>query len=202
MTNLSVFEILGGLYSYTVSHSTGNTSKLAIYLLGGNSVSFFVVSAIIAAFVLGAFIAGFIVGDAKFKLGKSYGMLLLIESAALLLSFLFLSNDQVYGEIFAAFACGAQNAMTSTYSGAVVRTTHMTGILSDIGSVCGQIFRPGTRAETWRLKVLIPLWLSFLFGGILGRLAYVAFRAYSILIPSFLVGFCGMAYLPLQNKHG
>lgn len=29
--------------------------------------------------------------------------------------------------------CGIQNAMCTTFSGAVVRTTHMTGITTDIG---------------------------------------------------------------------
>jgi uncharacterized membrane protein YoaK (UPF0700 family) len=32
-------------------------------------------------------------------------------------------------EWFAAFAMGLQNAITTSFSGAVVRTTHMTGIV-------------------------------------------------------------------------
>ena len=37
----------------------------------------------------------------------------------------------------ASVGCGLQNATTSTYSGAVVRTTHVTGLFTDLGILLG-----------------------------------------------------------------
>ena len=44
-------------------------------------------------------------------------------------------------------------------TGAVIRTTHMTGICTDIANILGQACRLDTQAETWRLKVHVPLLL-------------------------------------------
>lgn len=49
------------------------------------------------------------VGDNKFKLTRSYGYALLLESAVLFASFIFLKRELVLGEWCAAFGCGLQN---------------------------------------------------------------------------------------------
>ena len=36
-------------------------------------------------------------------------------------------------------ACGLQNSMIATYSGSVIRTTHLTGLVSDIGATIAYI---------------------------------------------------------------
>lgn len=61
-----------------------------------------------------------------------------------------------------AVACGMQNGMVTTWSGAVVRTTHFTGTITDTGLVIGHWLRyklnlkeewePGA-ADTWKLMV-------------------------------------------------
>jgi uncharacterized membrane protein YoaK (UPF0700 family) len=42
---------------------------------------------------------------------------------------------------WASAACGLQNAMVSTYSGAIIRTTHITGTVTDLGAMIGQYLR-------------------------------------------------------------
>lgn len=186
---------LDGLYSTTVAHVTGNTTKLAIQAFELQWKNFFISGAIILAFMFGSFVSGFIIGDSKFKLGRSYGLVLLIESSALFMSFMLLKNEKIVGELFAAFACGAQNAITTMYSGAVVRTTHMTGIVTDIGVVLAHLCRPDVKAERWRLKVLVPLWFGFGFGGAIGKMFYRAIREYSLLVPCFVTGISAFIYL-------
>jgi hypothetical protein len=44
----------------------------------------------------------------------------------------------------------------------------MTGLITDIGNICGQACRSDTKAELWRLKVHIPIFLGFLAGGFVG----------------------------------
>ena len=62
-----------------------------------------------------------------------------------------LNKDNINGECFAAFACGLQNALTTSYSGAVVRTTHLSGIITDIGNVLGMACRGGGASDLWYL---------------------------------------------------
>ncbi|TPX30384.1 hypothetical protein SmJEL517_g06036 [Synchytrium microbalum] len=188
---------LAGIFSVTVSHLTGNVSRIAIALYNLDLTTMALVISIIVSFMFGSFVAGFMIGDTKFRLGRSYGYALLIECLMLFLSFLFLGQELILGEWCAAFACGLQNAVGTSYSGAVIRTTHMTGIITDIGNILGQACRMDTNAEVWRLKVHIPLLFSYLVGGIFGQLAYSALKEHSLLIPCIFTGLIGSTYLCL-----
>ncbi|KAJ3219624.1 hypothetical protein HDU67_000112 [Dinochytrium kinnereticum] len=188
---------LAGVFSVTVSHVTGNVSKVAISLITGDVTMLAVVTSILFSFMFGAFVAGYMVGDHKFQLGLTYGYALLLEALMLFLSMVTLRRELIVGEWCAAFACGLQNALATSYSGAVVRTTHMTGICTDIGNILGQACRTDSNAELWRLKVHVPIMLSFMFGGVLGQLAYAGLHIQSMWIPCILSGAIGATYLSL-----
>ncbi len=95
-----------------------------------------------------------------------------------------------------SLTCGLQNGMCTTFSGAVIRTTHMTGILTDIGLILGQaIFYPRTRKHIWKLKVLLPLYGTFCLGGVIGWFAYQILLSKAILIPSAIVGILGITHV-------
>lgn len=188
---------LAGVFSVTVSHVTGNVTRMAITILNGDFTTFMLITSIMVSFIFGSFIAGYMVGDNKFRLGYSYGYALLLESTALFASFYFLKRELVLGEWCAAFACGLQNALATSYSGAIVRTTHMTGICTDIGNLLGQACRTDTQAELWRLRVHVPLLASYIVGGVFGQLAYWGFRENALLFPCFFVGALGFIYLTL-----
>ncbi|KAI8616172.1 hypothetical protein BC830DRAFT_1055392, partial [Chytriomyces sp. MP71] len=188
---------LAGVFSVTVSHVTGNVSRVAISIFNGDLTTFSLVTSILFSFMFGAFISGYLVGDAKFVLGKSYGYALLLESMMLFASFASLRGEYIVGEWCAAFACGLQNAMATSYSGLVVRTTHMTGIATDIGNILGQACRKDNHAEVWRLYVHVPILLSYTGGGFLGQLAYYFLREQSLLIPCIFTGVTAVIYLSL-----
>ncbi len=100
------------------------------------------------------------------------------------------------GAYFVALACGLQNGMCTTFSGAVIRTTHVTGILTDIGLILGQAtFYPRTRKHLWKLKVLLPLYGGFCLGGIIGWFADKILRIQAILVPCVIVGCSGLAHI-------
>ena len=97
--------------------------------------------------------------------------------------------------ISAAFACGLQNALATSYSGAVLRTTHMTGICTDIGLILGQACRRDVKAELWKLTVFVPLLLSYFCGGLLGLGIYNFIHEYALLFPCVLTGSVAVFYL-------
>ncbi|KAJ3191877.1 hypothetical protein HK101_007327 [Irineochytrium annulatum] len=188
---------LTGLFSVTVSHVTGNVSKVAIALYNADATNLAVVSSIIFSFMFGSFVAGFMVGDHKFQLGRTYGYALALESFMLFMSLATLRKELIVGEWCAAFACGLQNAIATSYSGAVVRTTHMTGICTDIGNILGQACRTDSNAELWRLKVHIPILFSFCIGGAFGEVCYQGMGEHSLLIPCIFTGLVAVTYLSL-----
>ncbi|KAJ3410552.1 hypothetical protein HDV05_003654 [Chytridiales sp. JEL 0842] len=188
---------LQGIFSVTVSHVTGTVSRIAISLYTADFATLAMVSSILISFMFGAFVSGYMVGDHKFQLGKSYGYALLLESFMLFMSFTTLKRELILGEWCAAFACGLQNAMATSYSGMVVRTTHMTGLATDIGNILGQACRSDTKAELWRLKVHVPILFSYIFGGVFGQLTYQLIKEQAFLFPCIFTGGIGAVYLSL-----
>jgi uncharacterized membrane protein YoaK (UPF0700 family) len=79
------------------------------------------------------------------------------------------------------FIMGLQNAVITKISHAEIRTTHMTGIVTDIGIELGKLAywnadggkaRPKVLANRARLRVLSLLLLSFFVGGVAGALGF------------------------------
>jgi uncharacterized membrane protein YoaK (UPF0700 family) len=117
----------------TITHLTGNTSRLAESLAELDMPKTIHVTVLMAAFVVGTVISGFIIQDSTLKLDGKYGVVMLIESLLLFISIPLLKRQSLFGMYSAACACGLQNAMVSTYSGAVIRTTHISGMFTDLG---------------------------------------------------------------------
>jgi uncharacterized membrane protein YoaK (UPF0700 family) len=63
---------------------------------------------------------------------------------------------------------GMQNAMTTMYSSAVVRTTHVTGTVTDIGVEIGKMLFRGDMKSLWKVKLHTTFWFTYVFGGFLG----------------------------------
>ncbi len=106
------------------------------------------------------------------------------------------SSSLQVGAYLVSLACGLQNGMCTTFSGAVIRTTHVTGILTDIGLILGQaIFHPRTRKHLWKLKVLLPLYGGFCIGGITGWFIYQILSIQAILLPCVALGIFGITHI-------
>ncbi len=69
---------------------------------------------------------------------------MIIESILLFFAtVMYAGSSYVGAQYAAACACGLQNGMATRFSGAVVRTTHMSGIVTDIGLLLGNWMRWG-----------------------------------------------------------
>ena len=156
-----------GFEHQAITHLTGNTSMLAAALADGDRAATLHFVAVIGAFVIGTVASGFLIQDSTLQLGRRYGVALLLESLLLFAAVPLLDVRSAYGIYVAACACGLQNAMVSTYSGAVVRTTHLSGMFTDLGIAIGHALR-GLPVDTKRLRLCGLVISDFLCGGIAG----------------------------------
>jgi uncharacterized membrane protein YoaK (UPF0700 family) len=130
-----------GFEHQAVTHLTGTTSMLGAAIAEFDLPGALHLVAVIASFVAGTFMSGVLVQDSTLQLGRRYGIALLIESLLLCAAIPFLRHQSAVGVYIASFACGLQNAMVSTYSGSVVRTTHLSGMFTDLGIYLGHLVR-------------------------------------------------------------
>ncbi len=182
-----------GFEHQAITHLTGNTSMLseAVAKLNVKSVLHF--ASLIGAFLAGCALSGFIIQDSTLKLGRRYGVALLMVAVLLFVSVPLLQMSSSYGMYTAAGACGLQNAMVSTYSGAVVRTTHLSGMFTDLGIYLGHALR-GIPSDARRLRLCVVVISGFFCGGITGTLLYEAIGYSALYIPSGLTALVSFAY--------
>lgn len=98
-------------------------------------------------------------------------------------SIYFLTKDSLSGHYLASAACGLQNALATTYSGAVVRTTHVTGIFTDLGIMLGSKIRGETFDKRQGLLFLLII-LGFICGGTLVAYLFSIFMFNALLFPA------------------
>lgn len=150
-----------------VTHVTGSITGISADLARGVFDHAATVGIIVLAFAIGAACSGVIIGDRTLQLGKPYGIAIMLEGTLLIAAGLILPRAPIAGMAIAAGAAGLQNAFASAYRGMVVRTTHATGILTDIGFLAGAAIRH-RRIAGWRFAMLIGLLASFVLGGVFG----------------------------------
>ena len=159
-----------GTFQVPVSHMTGAVSRLSRDVATANAADLGTVVALVASFALGAVVSGVVVGGASLRPGRRYGAVLVAEGVALALAATLLGSSATAGVALAAFACGLQNAMASSYYGLILRTTHLTGIVTDLGVLLGHRLR-GHPVPPWKWAVLGALVAGFFAGGVAGVIA-------------------------------
>ncbi|EEX94327.1 hypothetical protein VIOR3934_19920 [Vibrio orientalis CIP 102891 = ATCC 33934] len=181
-----------GFSHQAVSHISGTVTLLGTSLEAFNQQTghlFF----ILMSFLLGATLSGLFIESTALKLGRRYGVALCVESLLLLLAYWLLKNDFQSGQYLASAACGLQNAMLTTFSGAVVRTTHMTGIITDLGLMIGAKLR-GEKFDYRKAKLFLFIFVGFLSGGVIGAKLYSHYQIAALLGPVMLSALLAVTY--------
>jgi len=182
-----------------VSHLSGLSTLLGIEASAGHAALALNLALGLAAFVAGAAISGFLIGGEPFKLSKTYTTALLIETFLLLLAMVMLEQHAGLGHVLASIACGLQNAMTSTFSSAIVRTTHVTGLFTDLGVALGLRLR-GQPADKRRVWLNLALISGFILGGTAGAIGFDLFQFGAFYLPAALTLFLGATSLVLIGR--
>jgi len=220
--NSSGFVLIG---TFT-SHVTGNVGRLANDAALGQYAAAIAALSLVFSFFAGAFSASAIV-ESRFlsSVGpRAYAVALALESF-LLLSFTALSYVTIGAharvlDAEAALLCaamGMQNALVTRLSGAVVRTTHLTGVVTDLGIEAARWFRfwrrtlanatrlplvlgqnPPERPSLAKLLLLLTITIAFVLGAACGAVTAVRLWHGSMLIAAFFV-ICGALHA-LRNE--
>ncbi|MHA3048857.1 YoaK family protein [Acinetobacter sp. ANC 4641] len=201
--NAGMVNALGllSIWHQTVSHMTGNVSMLAIAIVHGQIMHALYIICVILSFVLGSLYSGYLLGSSHFQLGRRYGIPLSLSGLCIFLCWLFIPYYPRYALLWACVAMGMQNAMVSHYKGAIIRTTHLTGLLTDLGLNFGYLLR-GLPVEKRRIMLLLLILIGFLCGGILVTWLYPYLNLHTFLIPVLLSLTMSLTYWALYlRKH-
>jgi len=188
-----------GFQHHAVSHLTGTSTLFSLALVDGDLTVGLHLVMIILSFVGGAIISGAITGNVALQLGRRYSIALLVESGLLVLAMIALGSGHSIGQLLASAACGLQNGMVSTYSGAIIRTTHVTGLFTDIGTMIGARWR-GHELDRRRLVLYLILVGGFVVGGAIGAYGYEHAQFMALGIPVAATTALSVAYWMYNHR--
>lgn len=169
------------------SHMSGIISAMADNMALGSLGLVGLGFAAFLPFVLGAACSAMLINwGRRHHLGSRYAMPLMLE-AFLLLGFGILGWLAHPSPVFVAvvvpllcFIMGLQNATVTKISGSRMRTTHVTGIVTDIGIEIGKLLYWNRNphnpdrilADRGKLRLLVLLFTSFFIGGVTGAVGF------------------------------
>lgn len=177
------------LHMYT-SHMTGFASQLADGLVLGNTKLLLNALGAVLAFLSGAAVCAVLVNwGRQHHLHSVYALPLLLEAALMFPFGLMGAVTLTWATPFAvpltvlllSFIMGLQNAVASKTSGGSIRTTHMTGNITDLGIELGKMLYWNGRAATAdsavrhdhsRMQRAAGLIGMFVLGGAVGALGF------------------------------
>jgi uncharacterized membrane protein YoaK (UPF0700 family) len=200
------------------SHVTGNVGRLANDAATGQYAAAIAALTLVASFFVGAFCASVIIESRVFggAAARAYAVALGAETLLLLaftaLSYVTFGVHARVRDAEAALLCvamGMQNALVTRLSGAVVRTTHLTGVVTDLGIECARWFRFWRRSLSEvthlpliagsntverpalaKLLLLSTIAFGFLLGATLGAFSSLRWGHVSMAGAALAVGAC------------
>lgn len=207
------------------SHVTGNVGRFANDLVYRDWVAASAAFTMIIAFFAGACFASLIVESRLFeRTPTAYGVALSSE-AALLAGFGFATRARLGhaalvldGEaVLLCAAMGVQNSLVSRLSGAVVRTTHLTGVVTDLGIETARWIVHWRRRWHGRkqrnppvvakIRLHLTIFVAFIVGAIAGCALALRWHVAVVWLPTLAViasavyAFGNAKGAPLRESH-
>ena len=181
------------LHQFT-SHMSGSVAIIAADLAARGLRARLQPGIVLGCFLLGAAVCALLINWSRRRDRESLFALPVLLEAVLLGSLsLFASPHHLLLTLSVlSFSMGLQNAIITKVSHAEIRTTHITGMFTDIGIELGKAMywnrRPGlapVRAEGRDLGLLSMLVTAFFLGGAVGAVAYPHF-GFLVMLPCAL----------------
>jgi uncharacterized membrane protein YoaK (UPF0700 family) len=179
--NAGGFILLG---SYT-SHMTGYLSQSADQLVLRNYAMAATAFLAIGLFIFGAALSAIAINWARgYQPRLQYILPLALQGLGFLVFSVighmadFGGDNRLVGLGLLCFIMGFQNATITKISQSRIRTTHVTGMITDVGIELGRFVfndvfeRPRIAADAPKLFLLLQLLGMFFFGGVIGAFGY------------------------------
>ncbi|OHD36615.1 MAG: hypothetical protein A2015_12575 [Spirochaetes bacterium GWF1_31_7] len=193
--------VLFGNDQYAVSHITGTLSLFAHSLSSLELNKLIQSLCIILFFFFGATLSGLIIQGRSLYFGRRYGVALLVESACLFVSILLhVIKLPFLSVILISFSSGLQNALVTTYSNSIIRTTHLTGLLTDLGAALG-CFLSAKKINHVQVRLHSSIFFSFLLGAFFSGLLSKYYGFLSILFPTIVIFLSGVLYTYISIEY-
>jgi uncharacterized membrane protein YoaK (UPF0700 family) len=159
-------------------------------------------------FFLGSFVSNLIVEIIAKKHDRLIYIIPIIIESIILLAL------AIFGQLLIAqnpnllaysllFAMGLQNSLVTTISNATVRTTHLTGLFTDLGIELSQLFFYKQKDQKDKLyssiKLRLTIIIFFFIGGLLGGIFYSTLQLYVLAIAATVL-MIGIMYDNLKLK--
>jgi uncharacterized membrane protein YoaK (UPF0700 family) len=169
---------------YYTSHMSGIASSIADFLVLHQLQAAVAAVLFLAAFIAGAITSCMIITIARAHEPSSEFALALMLEAFLLLIFGISATPAIGGEWLSpngiiallCFIMGLQNAIITKISHAEIRTTHVTGVVTDMGIEMGRwivgLFGGTARFHAERLRLHAGLLAAFVTGAIVGAYSF------------------------------
>lgn len=182
------------------SHMTGIISAIGDDIAPGKIIAVLGGISLLLAFVFGAATTAIVVNWGRRRKSHSvFALPLMIEALLLLIFGLVGANLNLYLPLtvpaialLLCFVMGLQNAIVTKASSAEIRTTHMTGVITDLGIELGKLVywnnssdkqQEGfVRANREKLKTHFAIFGMFLIGAIIGAIGFKRF-GYIAVVP-------------------
>lgn len=187
---------------------TGHFAFLIDEVFKLNAAQAFIFFLYILFFFLGSFVSNFMV-EAVSRKSERLIFIYPVIFESLVLSALPLAGQNwiLANPNFTAclllFAMGLQNSLVTSISNAMVRTTHLTGLFTDLGIELSQLFFYKSTEEKSRLLASVRLRLTiisfFFLGGLLGAVFYSYFQINTLLLAAGLLA-TGLIYDNIRFK--
>lgn len=184
--------------SVYTSHMTGLTASVADHLVLGSMRLVGIGLEAITCFVLGAMTCAMVFNWGRRRHHEARFANVLVLEALLILAFggladqLTCHRDLVFVAVL-CFTMGLQNAIITKISAAQIRTTHVTGMITDIGIELGKATyrsrmagQPPVHADLGKLAMLAGLVALFFVGGVAGAAGYLGL-GFPVLVAPALV---------------
>ena len=177
------------------SHVSGLLTRLSYELYQVNIQIFFIVLGNFLMFLLGTICAGYFLMTSDFVLTTFHYYAVLAEITLLLIIQAFASNCLVV-LFLSTLALGLQNGITSSISNNSLRSTHFTGMITDVGLCIGEMMNKNFQ-HAYKLKIWMSSLSFYFIGGFVGSICiqYISDYVYIVNIVILIALLVNWKYL-------
>ena len=167
-------------FGYTISHFSGTLTDIGKdflnYLLYHKILDLFV---IIVFFLMGVIFVSLISDDIPENNINRYSQIIIFFALLLLIMSIFFNFNKIILFLL-TFSMGFQNGMFLKFNGSTLRTTHMSGNLTEFGSHLGKLLK-GKKGEVKYILLYLLEIFQYVLGGGIATYMLISIEKYTLI---------------------